>query len=118
MDLISAPGFFDDVAARCARLAQGLSAAAREAGVACTAQNVGAMAGMYMRETAPRSFAEVQTQDVERFKRFYHLMMAEGVYLPPSPVEAFFFSSAHGDAEIDATIAAARKSFATIAGKN
>ena len=118
MDLISAPGFFDDVTAKCARLAQGLSAAAREAGVACTAQNIGAMAGMYMRETAPRSFAEVQTQDVERFKRFYHLMMAEGVYLPPSPVEAFFFSSAHGDAEIDATIAAARKSFATIAGKN
>ena len=54
-------------------------------------------------------------QDVERFRRFYHLMLDEGVYLPPSPVEAFFFSGAHRDADIDATIAAARRTLRAVA---
>jgi glutamate-1-semialdehyde 2,1-aminomutase len=69
------------------------------------------MAGMYMMEAPPRSFAEVMTQDAERFKRFYHRMLEAGVYFPPSTVEAFFFSSAHGDAEIDFTLEQARKAF-------
>jgi glutamate-1-semialdehyde 2,1-aminomutase len=57
----------------------------------------------------------VQAQDVERFKRFYHLMLDEGVYLPPSPVEAFFFSGAHTDVDVDATLAAARRALAAVA---
>jgi glutamate-1-semialdehyde 2,1-aminomutase len=73
------------------------------------------MAGCYMLASPPTSFAEVQAQDVERFKRFYHLMLDEGVYLPPSPVEAFFFSGAHSDADIEATLAAARRSLAAVA---
>ena len=51
------------------------------------------------------------TQDVERFKRFYHRMLEAGVYFPPSPVEAFFFSSVHGDAEVDFTLEQARIAF-------
>jgi glutamate-1-semialdehyde 2,1-aminomutase len=66
------------------------------------------MAGMYMMATSPASFAEVMTQDAERFKRFYHRMLEAGVYFPPSPVEAFFFSSAHGDAEVDFTLERAK----------
>ncbi len=115
LDLIEEPGFFDTVSARCARLCEGFNDAARRAGVAFCAQSLGAMAGCYMLAAPPTSFAEVQAQDVERFKRFYHLMLDAGVYLPPSPVEAFFFSGAHSDADVDATIAAAREALAAVA---
>ncbi|MBU6271683.1 MAG: glutamate-1-semialdehyde 2,1-aminomutase [Betaproteobacteria bacterium] len=115
LDIISAPGWFDTVSARCARLVEGMNQAARDTGVAFCAQSIGAMAGCYMLASPPTSFAQVQAQDVERFKRFYHLMLDEGVYLPPSPVEAFFFSGAHSDADIDATLAAARRSLAAVA---
>jgi glutamate-1-semialdehyde 2,1-aminomutase len=79
--------------------------------VAFCAQSIGAMAGCYMLASPPTSFAEVQAQDVERFKRFYHRMLEAGVYFPPSPVEAFFFSSVHGDAEVDFTLEQARIAF-------
>ena len=112
LDLISEPGFFDTLGARCGRLVDGLNAAARETGTPFCAQHAGGMAGMYFLPSPPTSFAEVQAQDVERFKRFFHRMLEAGVYLPPSPVEAFFFSSAHSDADIDATLAAARDALA------
>ncbi|MCM5572179.1 glutamate-1-semialdehyde 2,1-aminomutase [Burkholderiaceae bacterium FT117] len=115
IDLIREPGFFERLGQRCGRLVAGLNDAAREAGVAFCAQHRGGMAGIYMLSAPPASFAEVQRQDVERFKRFYHLMLDAGVYLPPSPVEAFFFSSAHSDADIDATIAAARSALKAVA---
>ena len=111
LELISAPGFYDTVSARLARLVQGLKTAAAEAGVAFSAQQQGTMAGIYMMPSIPQSYAEVMTQDVERFKRFYHHMLEAGVYFPPSAVEAFFFSSAHTDAEVDFTLECARKAF-------
>ena len=115
LDIIEQPGFFDTLSARCARLVAGLNEAGKAAGVPFCAQSEGGMAGCYMLPAPPASFAQVQAQDVERFKRFYHLMLEQGVYLPPSPVEAFFFSSAHSDADIDATLAAARKALAAVA---
>lgn len=115
MDLIAEPGFFDRLNAGCGRLVAGLNEAARDAGVEFCAQHRGGLAGMYMLASPPASFAEVQAQDVERFKRFYRLMLDEGVYLPPSPVEAFFFSSAHTDADIDQTLAAAQRALAAVA---
>jgi glutamate-1-semialdehyde 2,1-aminomutase len=115
MDLIGEPGFFERLGAGCARLIDGMNGAAREAGVAFCAQHRGGMAGLYMLAAPPASFEQVQKQDVERFKRFYHLMLDEGVYLPPSPVEAFFFSGAHSDADVDATIAAARRALRAVA---
>ncbi len=115
LDLIAEPGFFGRLDAGCARLVEGLNAAAREAGVAFCAQHCGGLAGLYMLAAPPASFAQVQQQDVERFKRFYHRMLDEGVYLPPSPVEAFFFSGAHADADVDATIAAARRALHALA---
>ncbi len=115
LDLIGAPGFFDRLGARCGRLIDGLNAAAREAGLAVCAQHVGGLAGMYMLAAPPNSFTQVQGQDVERFKRFYHLMLDAGIYLPPSPVEAFFFSSAHSEADVDATLDAARAALRAVA---
>ena len=114
MELIAEPGFFERLNAGCARLVDGLNAAARETGVAFCAQHRGGMAGLYMLATPPASFAQVQMQDVERFKRFYQLMLDAGVYLPPSPVEAFFFSGAHSEDDVDATIAAALRALRAV----
>jgi glutamate-1-semialdehyde 2,1-aminomutase len=111
LELISAPGFYDPVVARLGRLIAGLREAAQAAGVPFSAQQIGTMAGIYMMPKVPQSYAEVMTQDVERFKRFYHRMLEAGVYFPPSPVEAFFFSSVHGDAEVDFTLEQARIAF-------
>ena len=114
LELIAAPGFFDALSAGCAKLVDGLKAAAASAGVPFSARHLGGLAGMYMMAQPPSSYAEVMTQDVERFKRFYHLMLDAGIYFPPSPVEAFFFSSAHSDADIAFTIDAARAAFAKL----
>ena len=65
-------------------------------------------------EAPVRRFAQVAGADLDRFKAFFHGMLAEGVYFAPSAFEAGFVSAAHGDAEIDRTIAAARKVMATI----
>jgi len=112
LQLIQAPGFYEKLAAQTARLAQGLSQAAREANVPFVADSVGGMFGLYFAETVPGSFAEVTKSDVTRFNRFFHQMLDAGVYFAPSAYEAGFVSSAHDDAIIDETIAAARRAFA------
>jgi glutamate-1-semialdehyde 2,1-aminomutase len=104
LDVISMPGFFDRLEASMKRLIDGLNAAATETGIEFCARSAGAMGGVYMRATPPDTHAEALAQDNERFKKFYHLMLEGGVYLPPSPVEAFFLSSAHSAADIDKTL--------------
>ena len=59
-------------------------------------------------------FSQVAAGDIERFRRFFHLMLAEGVYLAPSAFEAGFMSGAHREADIDATISAAARAFARL----
>jgi glutamate-1-semialdehyde 2,1-aminomutase len=108
------PGFFEALSARTTRLADGLMAAAKDAGVPFSAQSVGGMFGLYFSAKAPTSYAEVMACDKEAFNRFFHLMLLEGVYLAPSAFEAGFVSAAHSDADIDATIAAAARVFARL----
>jgi glutamate-1-semialdehyde 2,1-aminomutase len=72
------------------------------------------MFGLYFRDAPPRSFAEVMQCDRERFNKFFHAMLERGVYLAPSAYEAGFVSAAHGDAEVDATLAAAREAFGRV----
>jgi glutamate-1-semialdehyde 2,1-aminomutase len=69
------------------------------------------MFGVYFSARPPASYAEVMACDKEAFNRFYHLMLLEGVYLAPSAFEAGFVSMAHSEADIAATVAAARKAF-------
>ena len=114
LKLVSAPGFFERLAAATRALTDGLAAAAREHGVAFSAQAVGGMFGIYFRATAPRSYAEVMQSDVAAFNRFFHAMLAEGIYFAPSAFEAGFVSAAHGSAEIEQTLAAARRCFAAM----
>ncbi len=112
--LIQAPGFYDRLAAQTRKLVDGLAAAARSAGVDFSADAVGGMFGIYFADRVPASYAQVMACDKERFNRFFHAMLARGVYLAPSAFEAGFVSAAHDDATIEATIAAAREAFALI----
>ncbi len=92
-------------------LVDGLSAEARKANVVFSAQSVGSMFGLYFRTAPPTSFAEVMQCDKDRFNKFFHAMLEHGVYLAPSAYEAGFVSAAHGAAEIEATLRAARAAF-------
>ena len=111
LKLIQAPGFYEKLEKTTQSLVQGLAAEAKAAGVAFSAQSIGSMFGLYFRAAAPTSFAEVMQCDRERFNRFFHAMLERGIYLAPSAYEAGFVSAAHGAAEIDATLAAAREAF-------
>ncbi|HVF64190.1 MAG TPA: glutamate-1-semialdehyde 2,1-aminomutase [Casimicrobiaceae bacterium] len=111
--LTEAVGFYDDLAKRTSTMIDGLTAAARRAGVAAfCADAVGGMFGIYFSSGVPRTFDEVMACDKERFNRFFHAMLDEGIYLAPSAFEAGFVSAAHGEEEIATTIAAAERSFA------
>ena len=108
---LEAPGFFERLGAATHSLCEGLVAAGRKRGVPFSAQAVGGMFGLYFRAAPPSSYAEVMQCDAEAFKRFFHGMLERGVYLAPSAYEAGFVSSAHSDADIAATIAAAEAAF-------
>jgi len=112
---ISKPGFFAALTSKTARLAQGLAKRAKHAGVPLTAQAVGGMFGIFFTEqSAVTRFSQVMACDIERFKKFFHGMLREGVYFAPSAFEAGFVSAAHADTDIDATWEKAEKVFATL----
>jgi glutamate-1-semialdehyde 2,1-aminomutase (EC 5.4.3.8) len=115
LQLISEDGFFESLEAKTKQLMDGLQQAADDAGIPFTTNQVGAMFGLFFTEDKNiRRYAQVAKGDMERFKRFYHGMLDEGVYLAPSAFEAGFVSSAHTEADIQATIEAARKVMATL----
>ncbi len=114
LKLIQQPGFHAELARKTRLLVDGLSAAARDAGVPFCADSVGGMFGLYFCEQVPTTYAQVTDSDRERFNRFFHLMLAEGVYLAPSAYEAGFVSAAHTDDDIAATVEAAARSFARL----
>jgi glutamate-1-semialdehyde 2,1-aminomutase len=111
---ISEPGFHAALTAQTEKLVKGLSAAAKDAGVTFCADSVGGMFGLYFSAEPPASFAEVMAGDRDKFNRFFHAMLDHGIYLAPSAFEAGFVSAAHTDADIDATISAAREVFKTL----
>ena len=112
--IIQQPGFYETLTAQTNKLVQGLSAAAKDAGVAFCADAVGGMFGLYFSERVPGSYAEIMTCDKEKFNVFFHAMLDLGVYLAPSAFEAGFVSAAHDDGVIGATVEAARKAFAAV----
>ena len=112
LKLVQVPGFYDRLAATTRALCDGLAGAAQERGIPFSAASVGGMFGIFFRATPPASFAEAMQCDTETFNRFFHAMLAAGIYLAPSAYEAGFVSSAHGEAEIGRTVGAAKKVFA------
>ena len=113
LELISRPGFYEPVFARTEALVNGLRERAAAAGIGLTTNHVGSMFGMFFTDApAVSNYRQVMDCDGERFNRFFHAMLREGVYLAPAAFEAGFMSAAHSDADIDATLAAAQRVFA------
>ena len=111
LKLVQSPGFYQELEKTTRQLVDGLVSEARAAGVEFSAQSIGSMFGLYFSKSVPADFAQVMACDKERFNRFFHAMLERGVYLAPSAYEAGFVSAAHGAAEIDATLTAAREAF-------
>ncbi|CDI02108.1 glutamate-1-semialdehyde aminotransferase (aminomutase), PLP-dependent [Candidatus Competibacter denitrificans Run_A_D11] len=114
LTLITEPGFHAQLSTKTQRLSDGLVTVARESGVPLTANQVGGMFGIFFTETPVSRYAQAVACDVERFKAFFHGMLAEGIYLAPSAFEAGFVSSAHTDGDINETLDAARRVFSRI----
>jgi glutamate-1-semialdehyde 2,1-aminomutase len=92
------------IAARTARLVDGLRAVCARRGVPLTAGHEGSMWGFFFHPGPVRDFATARQADVALFRRFFHAALVRGVYLAPSAFEAGFTSAAHGDREIDETL--------------
>jgi glutamate-1-semialdehyde 2,1-aminomutase len=104
-----------EAAARAAeRLFEGLGAAAVDADVAGRPTRAGTMVGLFFADAPIHGWEDAKLVDTDRFAAFHAAMLERGVYLPPSQFEAWFLSSAHGDAEIDATVSAAADAFASL----
>jgi glutamate-1-semialdehyde 2,1-aminomutase len=115
LEAIDQDGFYESLSAKTKQLVDGLALAASETGISMATECEGGMFGLVFTDApSVRTFDQVATADVKRFKRFFHGLLNEGVYLAPSAFEAGFVSAAHGDEEINATIAAARKVFPLI----
>ncbi|NMP27811.1 glutamate-1-semialdehyde 2,1-aminomutase [Rahnella sp. SAP-1] len=112
---VAEPGVHQKLTELTSQLAEGLLAAAKAENIPLVVNHVGGMFGLFFTESATVTcYQDVMQCNVERFKRFFHLMLAEGVYLAPSAFEAGFMSLAHSPDNIQHTIDAARRSFARL----
>ena len=112
---IQQPGFYEALTERTQQLTAGLQGAADKAGIPFTTNQVGGMFGCFFTDQKDiHRFDQVMSCDAERFKRYFHLMLQNQVSLAPSAFEAGFVSAAHGEKEIELTIAAASKAFAEL----
>ncbi len=115
LELISVPGFHQRLNTMTDLLMRRLAGAAASADIAFATNQVCGMFGFFFTsERVVDGFAKVMACDTERFRRFFHRMLEEGVYFAPSAFEAGFLSAAHSDADIDATIAAASRALASL----
>ena len=111
LEIISRAGFYECLSVQTEKLMLGLKQAADKAGVPFAVDSVGGMFGFYFADAVPSTYEAVTKTNIEAFKKFFHLMLDEGVYLAPSAYEAGFTSIAHDDAVLQEIIAAAEKSF-------
>ncbi len=114
LEVIQAEGFYAQLTQRTRALLAGLQSAADAAGVPFSTQQAGAMFGLFFSAERVDSYAAATRADTAAFNRFFQGMLERGVYLAPSAFEAGFLSSAHDEAVIEATLAAARESFAAL----
>ncbi len=112
---VSAPGFHTELTRKTGELLDGLDEIAHRHGIPLLCQQAGGMFGLFFTEQQVITrFAQVQECDAARFRKFFHAMLENGVYLAPSAFEAGFVSAAHGAGEIAHTLEAADKAFAAL----
>jgi glutamate-1-semialdehyde 2,1-aminomutase len=115
LERVEQPGFYPTLAGRTRRLVDGLAQAARDRGVAFSADAVGSMFGIYFCGKVPTSYRDVMQCDRERFNRFFHAMLQRGIYLAPSAFEAGFLSIEHDETLIAQVLSAAGEAFDAVA---
>lgn len=115
LKLIQRPGFHDELTDYTSRMLTGLQDRADAAGIPFITTQAGGMFGLYFSGADNIvTFEDVMASDAERFKRFFHVLLENGVYLAPSAFEAGFTSIAHGETELQLTLDAAEKAFASL----
>jgi len=108
-------GIYETLEQHAARLAAGLEAAAKKAGVDCCVQRAGSMLTLFFQRGPVRDYDSALHSDTAAFSRFFWAMIERGVYWPCSQFEALFVSAAHSDADIDATLSAAEQALSVVA---
>jgi glutamate-1-semialdehyde 2,1-aminomutase len=111
LEIISREGFYECLGGQTQKLMAGLKMAADKSKIPFAVDSVGGMFGFYFTDHVPTSYEAVTKSNIEAFKKFFHLMLDEGIYLAPSAYEAGFTSIAHDDAVLAEIITAAEKSF-------
>jgi glutamate-1-semialdehyde 2,1-aminomutase len=115
LDIIARDGFYPLLFERTEQLCRGLQQAADDAGIDFTTNHAGSMfGGFFTAEPSISNYGQVMACDTDAFNRFFHSMLTQGVYLAPASYEAGFMSVAHSDEDIEQTVAAARKAFASL----
>lgn len=115
LENLAGTGSYAQLDKRCQALEEGLVAALEETGVKGRVQRVGSMFTLFFNDGAPlTNFNQVQAADHEKFKRYFHIMLERGIYLPPSGYEANFVSMAHSDEDVERTIEAAKNAFSQL----
>jgi len=119
LDIVSQNGFYEPLFQRTKMLCDGIQAEADKTGIPFTTNYAGTMFGLFFTEAEHvQNYQQVMACDTDRFKRFFHSMLKQGVYLAPASYEAGFMSSSHTDTDIQNTIAAAARAFAEIADED
>ena len=107
--------FYQKLGEKVNRLVEGVLSQAKEYNIPMTANSLGGMFGLFFTNAQKvTNFNQTSQCDIERFKKFYHLMLQEGIYMAPSAYEAGFVSSSHTDKDIDQTIEAAGRAFSKL----
>ena len=114
LELLREPGVYSQLAASTERLASGLKAVFEEAELPVQVNRICGALTVFFNEGPVIDMASASSSDMERFSRFFHAMLEQGVYLPPSGYEAWFVSLAHSDEDVESTLAATRAAVATL----
>ena len=112
---LQVPGVWENMECLAAQLGRGIQAAARDSGVNVVVQRVGTMFTTFFSGQAVRDWTSASQANPRQYALYFQAMLEQGVYLAPSQFEAGFLSTAHGEAEIEATVAAARQAFQQVA---
>lgn len=114
LEIVSREGFYECLTDQTQKLMAGLKKSADKANIPFAVDSVGGMFGFYFAASIPNSYELVTKTNIDAFKKFFHLMLDEGVYLAPSAYEAGFTSVTHDDAVLAEIITAAEKSFSKL----
>jgi glutamate-1-semialdehyde 2,1-aminomutase len=111
LKLLKKSGVYRQLEERGRQLGEGLSRAAREAGLQVTLNRVGSMMTLFFTPGPVTDYASAKKSDTQAYGKFFRAMLSQGIYLAPSQFEAAFLSTAHTPADIAKTLKAARAAF-------